>query len=319
MIMKNWLFNLLIAGLFAALLGSNLQAESATSVTPQKRGDSSQTKERSGQQRSKTQSPKGQRSKTKVGQRSKAKGGKGTDKKDSGGARRAQAGAKKATADRASNARTKVSQSETDRATNARIKSAEKDAKGATYDQRVRAAGAEQETDEAAAQAKRVAAARADGDAHAQRVEKARTQDSAKGTRVENARVKMSEEERAQRVANARRDLAGLDDAQARSAKRFLVEQDKHTQRLAKIDRVGDLLRAKGDAAGGKRVEILRAKELASFKEFQATMRKSLSGKQADAIQSAGEAGTVKRARLQGSSGSATRAKKSTNAQERKK
>lgn len=151
----------------------------------------------------------------------------------------------------------------------------------------------------------------------AERVKAAREQAYGSDKRAAGARQQYTEAQRAQRIASARENLADLDAGQSQSAKRFLLEQEKHHVRLARIDRIEALLTAKGDTANLARVAELRKKELAAFSDFQGAMRRSLSERQAAAIESTGEVGTRKRITLQGSAGQAKKLGKMQNAEKR--
>jgi hypothetical protein len=130
--------------------------------------------------------------------------------------------------------------------------------------------------------------------AQAERVRNAREQAGA-AQRIAGARQQFTEQQKAQRIANARQALAGLDDGQSQTAKRFLLEQEKHHQRLARIDRIESLLNASGDTDNLKRVEALRRKENRDFEQFKQTVQRSLNAQQVSAIESTGEVGTRQR------------------------
>jgi len=134
------------------------------------------------------------------------------------------------------------------------------------------------------------------------RIEAARQQDTAQkeatALRAQNARDQkaLTEAERAQRIANARKSLADLDARQAQVAKRFMLEQEKHLLRLAKLDRIEALLSERRDESNLARVAALRTKEKAAFEGFKAAAREALNASQLSAVESAGVAGTRPRA-----------------------
>ena len=105
------------------------------------------------------------------------------------------------------------------------------------------------------------------------------------------ARQQLSAAE-AQRIANARQSLVGMDRRQSDAAKRYLLEQEKHQQRLARIDRIERILKGRGDRANLARVEALRRKENADFAAFRQQMSRSLNAQQIQAIESTGQVGT---------------------------
>ncbi len=150
----------------------------------------------------------------------------------------------------------------------------------------------------------------------AARIEAAREANTAKATRISNARLQYTQAERAERISRARKDLADLDEGQLRTVKRFLLEQEKHIERLARLDRVGRILEGKDDQAALNRVEALRSKEKASFENFKASMRKALSDRQASAVESAGLVGTrpVKYQKLDGRKAQKMKSKAQTEA-----
>jgi len=127
---------------------------------------------------------------------------------------------------------------------------------------------------------------------NAKRIEGARIQNTErrKAGRVEDARLK----DTAARV-EARASLAKLDEQGRGVAKRYLLEQNKHNQRIARLKRIEELYAARGDRAALERIDHLRDKELLRFQAFTKNARKALSEDQVGAIEEIGRGGNRRR------------------------
>ncbi|MFT7487061.1 MAG: colicin import membrane protein [Candidatus Paceibacteria bacterium] len=208
------------------------------------------------------------------------------------------------------------------RAESAREQKARADAAAVQRAERAKAARAQSHATDAQQDAASARGAAARAQAEANRIGQAREQASQtaenserignardqRAQRIGSARRQMTAAEKNARIANARGVLASLQASQHSATKRFLLLQEKHHQRLARLQRMEDVLTKKGDSANLVRVRALQAKELAAFESLSTEMRKSLSESQAQAVESTGEVGT-RRVSLQGSAASKQKAK----------
>ncbi len=100
----------------------------------------------------------------------------------------------------------------------------------------------------------------APNEAEADRVANARRQ---RAERIGSQTRQMTPAQKATRIANARRQFAALTPEQDAATRRFLAAQHVHNDRMARMQRIEDLLERKGDRANLARLRALRAKQVA--------------------------------------------------------
>lgn len=94
------------------------------------------------------------------------------------------------------------------------------------------------------------------------------------------------------RRTGQRARLAGLKPAEREVAKRFLLEQKRHNERVAKLRRLREVFEQRGDQGKLARVEALLQREDRRFEKRKQLARKALATEQLQVLEAVGRTGT---------------------------